>query len=77
MTLPYIAIGNNELGDKLKSTIDCPHCGKRHRVQKSKSRKLLPNGELGPFEVSNLLQFYKCTKNGNVYLCGIEGKAIK
>ena len=76
MNLPYIAIGNDELGEKLGNVIACPHCGKRHRVQKGLSRKLLPNGEYGPWEVS-ALQFYKCTKTGNTYLCGINGKAVK
>jgi hypothetical protein len=30
--LPYMAVGNDELGDELESTHKCPNCHKRHIV---------------------------------------------
>ncbi len=73
--MSYVAIGNNELGEKLGALLDCHKCGKRHRVQHSgQSKRYNTDGTIseGP---SGLMQFYKC--KGNTYLCGIEGQAIK
>lgn len=32
-SVPYIAVGNNELVGKLGKTCRCPNCGKSHRVK--------------------------------------------
>lgn len=33
--IPWIAVGNDQLGDALKKTHMCPECHKRHAVQHS------------------------------------------
>ena len=74
-TMPFIAVGNDELGKDLGETIKCPRCGADHAVEQSgPSRAYKSTGEVidGP---SGLLQFYRCGEAS--YLCGINGKAIK
>lgn len=75
MTIPYTAIGDNELGKKLGHLIQCPHCGKRHRVKRAKSRSLLADGTWGPLEDKGLMQFFTC--KGKTYVCGINGRRWK
>ena len=75
MTVPFIAVSNDELGKNLGETIKCPHCGSDHAVEQSgPSKTHKSTGEVieGP---SGLLQFYRCGEAS--YLCGINGKAIK
>lgn len=60
-----LAIGNNELGEKLGKTILCPHCQEKHPIK---------HGTDSKGNVSKLLSFYDCGENS--YLAGIEGKSI-
>lgn len=64
--IPMIAVGQGELdaAPELKGLIDCPHCGKRHRVKKSIDR----DGHKG------CLDYYVC--GSKTYLCGIGGKLL-
>lgn len=64
--IPFVAIGNSELGDPLElrvgETIPCPHdCGSRHEILDA--------------QPSGVLQFYKCGKT--TYLIGIKGRKVK
>ncbi len=70
--VPFVAITDNELGEKLGYSIDCPHCGNKHAVESSGPSKVFhPDGteSVGP---AGLLQFYTC--NGTAYLIGIKGQ---
>ena len=69
--LPFIAIGNNELGKPLGDTVTCGQCGKQHPVEYG-AKKLMPDGTWQP---SNLLATYKCGSES--FLCGIDGKEIQ
>ena len=40
MDTPFLAIGNEELGDMLGDTIACPRCGEKHAVEQSTPPKL-------------------------------------
>lgn len=61
--LPYIAVGNDELGDYLQPTIHCPHCKQQHEIECS-SEDPRNKGK------SVTLQFYKC--GDRTYLAGIN-----
>ena len=61
--IPYIVIGNSELGGKLGETINCPHCGSDHEIKNTQD-----NGE------PSIIDWYKCGKD--TYMCGIQGRAI-
>ena len=67
---PFIAIGNDELGEDVGKTLKCKRCGKRHKV-KSVERVLSD----GTWQPSALLGFIKC--RGKAYLVAINGKLIK
>lgn len=64
----FFAIGNDELAQgapiKKGDLIDCPHCGKRHRISL---------GKTGGIE-NNTLQFYKCGEKA--YLAGVNGRNV-
>lgn len=66
VSIPYIAVGNDELGDPLGATIVCPRCGQAHPI------RLATDAAGNP---SQLLQFYEC--GTTMYLAGIRGYAIK
>lgn len=61
-SIPFVAIGNDELGGALGATIRCPQCGSKHRVRNSN-----PGGKV---------QYIKCPADGNSYLVGIERRKI-
>jgi len=63
----YLAVGNDELGDKLSKTISCPHCSEQHDI-KCSSEDSANEGK------TVTLQFYKC--GDTTYLAGINGKAM-
>ena len=65
-----IAVGENELGEYLGKTINCPHCGCQHPIEFGKSEQ--PDGT---WKESTFLSFYKCGEK--TYLAGIKGRAIK
>lgn len=64
-----LAVGENELGEYLGETIDCPHCGVQHRIEFGKEKQ--PDGT---WKESQLLSFYKC--GDKTYLAGIKGRSI-
>ena len=70
MTIPYMAIGNDELGEELGDTIVCPMCGQSHAIEYG--HEILDDGTRIP---SNLLAFYKC--GDNVYLAGVKGRRVR
>ena len=65
--LPYVAIGNDQLGDNLPPTITCSHCRQQHLIQCS-SEDTANAGN------SVTLQFYKCGEK--TYLAGINRQEI-
>ena len=69
-TVPFMAVGNDELGEQLGKTIICTHCLEEHVIENSKVKN--EKGELVP---SDILQFYKC--GDTTYLAGIKGKRVK
>ena len=67
---PFIAIGNDELGEDVVDEIICGRCGKKHKVKYCE--RILPDGTMQP---SKLVGFIKC--GGKPYLVAINGKLIK
>lgn len=59
--LPYIAIGNNELGGPLLDTVPCPHCGEMRPVEKASGER-------------TVLQYVNC--GGHAYLVGVNGRGL-
>ena len=58
----YIAIGNDELGNKLRDKAVCPHCGELHKIIDSKPMPIL--------------QAVHCTKDKETYIVGIYRREI-
>ena len=76
MSAPLVAVGPENLGEPLSSTLTCPHCGAEHAIEHSgPSKRLSEDGswEAGP---SGLLQFYTCPQAGT-FLVGIENRRIR
>ena len=76
MSAPLVAVGPENLGEPLSSTVTCPHCGAEHAIEHSgPSKRLAADGswEAGP---SGLLQFYACPQAGT-FLVGIENRRIR
>ena len=76
MSAPFVAVGPENLGEPLSSTVTCPHCGAEHPIESSGPRKQLAadgSWEAGP---SGLLQFYACPQAGT-FLVGIENRRIR
>lgn len=69
--VPFMAVGNDELGAALGKTIKCPQCFKEHDITEGTVRDPV-TGKQVP---SDMLQFYKC--GDTTYLAGIKGKRIK
>lgn len=67
---PFIAIGEEDLGDPVGERIQCPHCGKTHSIEYG--TRVNRDGTREP---SKLLGVYVC--GGKTYLCAINGRAIK
>jgi hypothetical protein len=72
--LPFIAIGNNELGPPLLDTIKCPICGTDHVIENSGPSTVLHADGTESVGESGTLQFYRCGEG--VYLAGIEGRQV-
>lgn len=62
VTVPFVAIGPEQLGDALEagSNINCPHCRGIHEVKDSDPPMVL---------------FYNCGEQS--YVCGIAGQSLK
>ena len=68
--IPFLAIGNNELGPEVGKSARCPNCKKHHTVEYG--YKILPDGTKEP---SRVLGFVKCGKKS--FLVAINEKLIK
>lgn len=68
-TLPFVAIGNEQLGEPLADEITCHHCKKQHKITCSSE---------DPRNAGNTvhLQFYTCDVTGKTYLAGIKNQTI-
>jgi hypothetical protein len=67
--VPYIAIGNNELGGELGDMARCPHCGEMRAVRYGD--QVLDDGTRVP---SKTLAFVSCGEAS--YIVGIKGREI-
>ena len=65
--IPYMAVGNDELGEKIGDKAVCPHCGELHVVEFGTDSKT--------GKISEMLGFVSC--EGSRYLVAIDGKKIK
>lgn len=66
---PFIAIGNDQLGEPIGDTAKCPKCGAEHQV--SYGERVLADGTREP---SKLLAIVKCGEHA--YLVGLDGRSI-
>ena len=67
---PFVAIGNDELGEDVVKMLKCKRCGKRHKVRYGE--RVLSDGTRQP---SKMAGFIIC--RGKAYLVAINGKRIK
>ena len=67
--LPFIAIGNDELGDPVGETAPCPRCSETHTVKYGET--VNKDGTRSP---SKLLGFVKCGEDS--YLVAVAGKLM-
>jgi hypothetical protein len=67
--LPFIAIGNDELGEPVGETATCPHCSEAHVVKYGET--VNPDGTKTP---SRLLGFVKCGEDS--YLVAVAGQLM-
>ena len=65
-----LAIGEEQLGNELGETYECPRCGEKHQITYGK-KKL----EDGTWVETKMLSFYKCGER--TYLAGIDGRKIR
>jgi len=65
-----LAVGNNELGEKLGEVYQCPHCGEEHEIHYGKKQVVD-----GSWVLTKMLSFYKC--GDKTYLAGIDGRKLK
>ena len=68
--IPFVAFGNNELGEQVGDCAVCPHCKKKHKVEYGET--INKDGTKSPNKV---LGFVKCGKES--YLVAIDEKLIK
>ena len=73
MSIPFMAIGNDELGERAE-TIQCDKCGGEHAIEYAKSRRLLDDGKWSGIKLSKIAGFYKC--GDTTYLGTINGRLI-
>lgn len=69
MTIPFVAVGANELGASIGDKIECPHCGATHDVKYGE--RILEDGTRVP---STDIGFYTC--DGRSYLCAVRGRSV-
>ena len=71
----FLAIGNDELGDPVGESIDCPRCGKSHPIEYGTSKTRQPDGRWSKPKPSKLLGFYKC--GDKLYVASLNGRKLK
>lgn len=74
MNIPFMAVGNNELGEKTE-TIQCAMCGGEHPIKYGTSKTLLPNNTWTEPVKSKIAGFYQC--GDKLYLGTLEGKRLR
>lgn len=74
MSVPFVAIGADELGDPTE-VAQCAVCGAEHPIEYGTSRTLLPDGTWSEPKPSRTLGFYRC--GGQLYLGTIDGRRWK
>ena len=72
--VPFIAIGNDELGEPVGDSVTCRTCGEQHAIEFGTSRRMLDDGTWSEPEPSNLLGFYKC--GDGLFLASLNGRAV-
>lgn len=72
--LPFVAIGNDELGEPVGESITCRTCGEQHAIEYGKSRTLRDDGTWTEYTPSKVLGFYRCC--GQLYLASLGGRAV-
>lgn len=75
--IPFLAIGNNELGEPTE-IVECAKCGGTHQIEygETTSRTLMPDGVTwSEPQPSRILGFYQC--GGATYLGTVAGRALK
>ena len=60
---PFIAIGNDQLGDEVTDTADCPNCGEQHPIAYGTDEHGRPTRTLG---------FVRC--DGRSYIVAVNGR---
>ena len=72
--VPFVAIGNEELGEPVGESITCCACGETHAIEYGKSRTLRDDGTWTEYAPSKLLGVYSC--GGQTYLASLGGRAV-
>lgn len=73
VSIPFLAVGNDELGGPVGDTATCPNCGQQHPVRYGDSVSYAPTGEkvLTP---STMLGFVECGERQ--FLVALDGRAL-
>jgi hypothetical protein len=66
-SIPFIAVGGDDLGEEVGKYAKCPHCSKQHLVLYGE--KVLDDGSKVP---SNMLGYVQCRKAS--YVVAINGQ---
>ena len=66
--IPFVAVTNNELGERLGDTAKCPGCGQMHPI--TYGEEILSDGTRVPYDG---MSFVTCP-DGKIFLVGIDGK---
>lgn len=69
----YVAIGADELGERLGRTIRCTRCGATHAVEDSGPSTIHHSDGTTSEGPAGTLQFYRC--GDDLFLAGVEGRA--
>lgn len=72
--LPFMAVGNDELGETVGDTATCPNCGEQHTVEYGEKVTRDPVTGAERREPSRLLGFVKCGEAA--YLVAVNGKSL-
>lgn len=65
-----LAVGPEDLGEKVGKSIKCPHCGEEHPIKYGTQE--MPDGT---WRETKMLAFYTCGEKS--YLAGIDGQLLK
>ena len=65
--IPFVAVGNDELGEMIGKTCKCPKCGKKHLVKYGTDK--------ATGKTTKMLGYVNCGKES--YLVAINGRELK